>query len=239
MEAIEAYIWSKPEDLLSVTDTTQAIYPRCSKSNYRLTVFVWIFILPWQPFLVIMPCRHAGDKETQTLLKVPEYLAIIFGVANTLLYCLSSALSRSLNTAFQFQHLSSSNLKSYLHNETCTYIGSSGNHLHWTYQFPGHFMAPNPFTYSLLWLSVVFAKPKRFAAGIFVFELLQFLALLVYFDFSFEAGSVWCWSAMIMFLYFVFQPYLLPCKCEEEEPFIATNKMPANDMKRALFKRAQ
>jgi hypothetical protein len=135
-----------------------------------------------------MPCRRVGHPDNRKVLQVAEFLAIIFAVAHCLLYCAAS----QLESVAKYRTLADSYFKSYLHSETRTYLGGTGHHLHWAYGAPDTFLTPNAFTFSLLWISVIFARPKRFAAGIFIFILAVFYAQLIYFGLSFEAGSVWC-----------------------------------------------
>ena len=228
MEAIEAYIWSREDELVSVQETVEDSYRGCAKWNQRLTAFVWLFILPWQPLWVIMPCRRVGHRDNRRLLQVSEFLALVFAFANAFFY-LTSSLNPAEPSMFKVQTLADSHFQNYLHNETCTYLGSSGHHLHWAYRFPDTFLAPNAFTYVLLWSSIVFAKPRRFASGIMLFAIALFFPLLLYFKLSFEAGSVWCWSAMYLFFYFVFQPYLLPCRDSTETQTGKTDKLGMTD----------
>ena len=209
MEAIEAFVWSRPDELISVYDT---ILPNttCAKWNQRLTVFVWIFLLPLQPLWVIMPCRRVGSSKNWQILQVPEFLAIVFAAANCFMYLISFV--PQIESMMIHRTLSDSGFKSYHHNETCTYLGASGHHLHWAYGLADTYVTPNGFTYFLLWLSVLYARPLRFAAGIYLFAAGVFFTQLVYFKLSWEAGSVWCWTAMFIFVYFAVQPYVLPCK---------------------------
>jgi hypothetical protein len=214
MEVVEAMLWSRPEELISVRDTIDPSVA-CARFNQRLTVFIWLAILPWQPLWVIIPCRRVGHKDNRLLLQVPEFLAVVSAVAHIFFYM----VSKSDRT------LADSNFKSYLHSETCTYLGISGHHLHWTLSTQDSYFAPNLFVYILLWLSVVYARPKRFAAGILLFSLTVFAIQLLYFDMSFEAASVWCWLSMIKFVYFAIQPYVLPCTTSS-----ATNEPAEKDL---------
>ena len=206
MEAIEACIWSRPEGLMSVMETMDSD-TKCDVWNKRLTIFTWVFVLPWQPLFVIAPCRRVGHIDNRKLLQIPEFMAIVFAAV----HCLLVVVSLFTDDA-HLRNLMDSGFKSYYHQETCTYVGLSGHHLHWTVNIPDTFMTPNAFTYSLLWSTVIFAKPKRYAAGIFLFAAALFWTQLAYFSMSFEAGSVWCWSALFVFVYFVVQPYVLPCE---------------------------
>ena len=51
-----------------------------------------------------------------------------------------------------------------------------------------------------------------------------FVGLLFYFGLSFEAGSVWCWSAAIFCIYFCLQPCLLPLHDDTERTANGTQK---------------
>jgi len=208
MEMIEAYVWAHPDELVPIQESSQGTRT-CSKVNQRLTVFLWLFILPWQPLCVIIPCRRVGHPDNRQLLKVPEFLAIVYGFCNLFLYLVSSLPQLSSNMIYR--SLAESNFKSYLHTETCTYLGASGHHLQWAYSLPDMFLAPNGYTYFLLWLSVAFARPLRYAAGIFLVAVAIFFVQFIYFDLSWEAGSVWCWAAIILHVYAAVQPYVLPC----------------------------
>lgn len=236
MEGIEAYIWSlnnqlsldssneyHPLLLQSIQETTGTTTSKCDKWNSRLTTFTWLFILPWQPLWVIFPCRRVGSTKNKILLYVPEVLAILFGLSNTFFWVLTTMFidndnndnEQSQQQLLYLQSLQESYYKSYLHTETCTYIGLSGQHLHWSYRFPNTFITPNAFTYALLWFSIIVTKPKRFAAGIYLIALGIFIIQLIYFQLSFEAGSVWCWSAIFIFIYFIIQPYIFPCNNDD------------------------
>jgi hypothetical protein len=231
MEGIEAFVWSRPDDLVSTLQTATEM-GACAKWNHRVTMFTWLFILPWQPLWVILPCRRVGSPDNRLLLQVPEFFAIVLAVIHSLLFLMVALFPHELGSAALHTSLADSNFKSYLHKETCTYLGATGHHLHWCISTADTYLTPNAFTYFLLWSSVAFAKPKRFAGGVFLFVLGMFLLQLAYFEGSWEAGSVWCWSAMVLFLYFALQPYLLPCvapalvKEEYMHPFSASSAEP-------------
>lgn len=46
-----------------------------------------------------------------------------------------------------------------------------------------------------------------------------FVVQIIYFQ-TFEAGSMWCWAAISLFLSYWFQPYLWPCP----EPLVDEDK---------------
>jgi len=241
VELIEAYLWTDPDlvsvtdvdvDVGDGSENQLHAHHVCSKWNHRLTVILCCFILPWQPLWVIVPCRRVGHPSNRQLLKVSEFSAILFGVAFDALYVASllqlvlpnanddddtSSSSSSYSSsplfdyAYTYRTLSDSNYKSYLHSETCTFLGRSGHHLHWAFAIPDTYVTPNGFTYLLLWLSVIFCRPRRFVAGIMLLCLGIFVVQFLYLGSSWEAGSVWCWSAMIGFVYVAIQPYVLPC----------------------------
>ena len=100
------------------------------------------------------------------------------------------------------------------------------------------FLLPNAFGYLLLWLSLIFARPYQFCAGIYLVVLVLFGAQLVYFEMSFEAGSVWCWSGMILYLYFILQPHVWPVE-KTMEKTTTTTTIAEFSTHKSLFKRME
>eukprot|EP00970_Alexandrium_tamarense_P009741 scaffold1954_cov146-Alexandrium_tamarense.AAC.10 len=166
----------------------------CSQLSYAI-----------MPYFAIFACRRGGRHRNWTLLEVPEKLSLLFGMSMiaSYLYTITSAKTAKLRT------LADSDYLSYLNTETCTYLGRGG-HFHWTLASADSFIVPNSYTYALLWFSCSFARPLRLFSGILFFGLVLFMLFLVELGGSFEAGSVWCWSAIILILYITVQPYLLP-----------------------------
>ncbi len=202
IEILEGILWSQPQDLVPVENSTQQT---CSLRNKCLTLIAWLFIIFWQPYFAIFACRRGGRHRNWTLLEVPEKLSLLFGMSMiaSYLYTITSAKTALLRT------LADSDYLSYLNTETCTYLGRGG-HFHWTLASADSFIVPNSYTYALLWFSCSFARPLRLFSGILFFGLVLFMMFLVELGGSFEAGSVWCWSAIILILYITVQPYLLP-----------------------------
>jgi hypothetical protein len=118
---------------------------------------------------------------------------------------------------FEAKHVSRSNYMGFAHNETCAYIGRSGHHLHWTSAYADTHMSPNTFAYVLLWIPLVFARPLRFCALPFLLMLGVFGFQLYALNGSYEAGSIWCWSALNVHIYFLVQPHIWPIIVEELE----------------------
>ena len=143
---------------------------------------------------------------------VPEKLSILFGLSMLASYIYTIKTSQPI----LLRRLADSKYRSYLNNETCTYIGKQGGHFHWTLATVDSYLAPNSYTYALLWMgSCAFARPYRLFSGILLFGISLFASFLVKFDGSFEAGSVWCWTAMILFVYIALQPYVSPIQTDE------------------------
>jgi hypothetical protein len=223
MEAIEAYLWYHQDSLLDPID--QSTMRPCAARNHALTAVVWTCLLPWQPLWVILPCRRANPDDTvnRLRLQIPEALALVFALCHCFVWAvtyysmgLSSLPSSDDNSHRLLRSLADSDYTSYLHVDTCTYVGRSGHHLHWAVALMDHFAIPNAYTYALLWLSLVGARPRRFAAAIYLVLVALFGVQLVWFQGSWEAGSVWCWAAAVVFGYFLVQPYVLPCRPMEK-----------------------
>lgn len=215
VELIEGFIWQ--DEPVSIVYADSHV---CSRRNQALTLVIVLGLLPWQPFLVICPCRRVGEARNRDLLQVPEGMAFLFGVAVSVTYVLTQILgppffvTRSIMVEVPNlqDDLSHRYYKNLFHTQTCSFVGESGRHLHWTMALADTWWTPNGWTYMMLWLSVVVARPWAFASGIITAIMVLFLTLVVQFEGSFEAGSVWCWSAVVFSSYFVVQPYIFPCK---------------------------
>lgn len=208
IEVIEALLWARPEELIPVEKSPSQI--ACPKRNKTLTLAAFIIIF-FQPFLVMYSCRRSGSPQNLSLFVIPERLSILFGLSFIALYIYTNSISFE---SVWLNRLVDSDFKSYTNDKTCTYIGKNG-HLQWTIATLDSFFTPNAYTYSLLWLSCMFARPLRLFSGILLFGFGLFLFFLFELRGSFEAGSVWCWSAIILHLYMVLQPYVLPIEQSE------------------------
>eukprot|EP00797_Seminavis_robusta_P001996 Sro1121_g243440.1 n/a (179) ;mRNA; r:29085-29621 len=94
--------------------------------------------------------------------------------------------------------------------ETCMYVGQNG-HLFWTLATANSWLTPNGTCYIILFSSFILCKPKRFFAGMALFMFALAFCMNSYYGGSMEIASMWCWSGMLMHIYFIVQPYLLPC----------------------------
>ena len=198
IEVIEALLWSRPEELIPITD---AATRRCPTRNAKLTLLAWLCII-FQPLYVTWSCRRTGDARNWSVFLIPERMSMAFAISMVVSY-LYTALSPSM----PLHTLADTNYTSYYNNETCTYIGKAG-HLHWTLAIVDSYLAPNAYPYVLIWASCVFARPLHLVSGILLFGLFLFVLFLIGYHGRFEAGSVWCWSAIIMHLYIFLHPVL-------------------------------
>jgi len=191
---------------------TDAESQHCSARNKRLTLIVWLCIIPFQPFFVTYCCRRSGDARNWSLFYIPERLSLMFAAS-----MVASYLYTITSPSTPLRTLVDTNYMSYMNEETCSYIGKGGRHIHWTVAQPDSYLVPNAFTYCLLWASCAFARPIRLFSGILLFGISLFVLFLSIFHGGFEAGSVWCWSAIILMFYLLLQPYLLPIDDEKQK----------------------
>jgi len=210
IETIEALLWALPqEELVSVLESSTHT---CSTRNHRLTMLVAFLVLPFQPYLFLFPMRRVGHPRNRDLLRIPEALALIFAV--TWCACLLVPVWRK---DAPLVSLEDSGYLSYSHLETCAFVGREG-HLHWAFRQMNSYMVPNGFPYFLTFLvPTLFVRPWGFFSGIVTVLTALGFAQLVYFGFSFEFGSVWCWSALLLHVYLVLQPYVMPLGTESLE----------------------
>jgi len=211
IEVIDALLWARPEEMIPIEKSQSQI--TCPARNRALTLAAFSIIF-FQPFLVLYSCRRSGSPQNLSLFMIPEKLSILFGLSFLAVYICAISIS-SESSVWLRKVVADTSYKSYTNDKTCTYIGRYGHHLQWTIATLDSFFTPNAYTYSLLWISCIFARPRRLFSGIFAFGLFLFIFFLVQLGGSFEAGSVWCWSGIILHLYLIVQPYLLPIKDSE------------------------
>lgn len=215
MEIIEALLWSRPDELMHIEATAEISRTTCPIRNVVLTTFVWTAILPWQPYLILTQERKSSTSNHQRdLLRGPELLALTLAVVFDAFVAYSAVVSGP------FRSLSDTGLSGFMSSETCTYIGLHG-HLHWTVRLVDTFLTPNTFSYVLVWSACLFFRPILHSSAFFA--IMIFIGQSLYFG-SFEAGSVWCWSCVIMFAGSCVQAHMMPLSmpitgrhvCEEE-----------------------
>jgi hypothetical protein len=200
VEVAETLLWS-----LDVASVTESSTHNCSSQNKALTLVIFLLVIPLQPFLIVYPLRRVGPNWQ--LLQISEIMAVLFFVLWNVGVLLGMVWKEAPLVSLQ-----DSNYTSYLHLETCTFLGRHG-HLHWGVAQLRHYMIPNAATYFLTAMTpVLFARPYRYLSGIFMILVLVCVIQFIYYEGSFEFGSVWCWSAFLLFFYLILQPYLLPIK---------------------------
>ncbi|KAL7554077.1 hypothetical protein ACHAWF_017459 [Thalassiosira exigua] len=218
IEAMEALLWMDEDNMISVTESSTD--KTCSRWNRNLTLAIFLGLLPWQPFMILASARRTGDERNRDLLLAPELLALFYATTFVGAHLVTSTLPFIDDFASNnllllprmppLRSLESTNYTSCFHTTTCTYIGFHGR-LHWALGAPETYVSPNIYTYALLWLPVAVARPRRLCAGLWMSLWVVGIGWLVYYAFSFESGSVWCWSGIAACIYVALQPYLLPC----------------------------
>jgi hypothetical protein len=201
VEVVEALLWKRPLDLMPVE---MAGSDQCSARNAFLTAIIFLCSIAWQPFLVLLPCRRTGCHSNFELLRLPEMLAASFGVLMVFFWVYTLLLEHpKLVSLAQHEYFS------YRGQDTCTYIGRHG-HLQWSIALVESTWLPKGRAYLFLFGCCALARPFQLFGGL-VFGMTAFYMLqLAYYE-TFEAASLWCWSALLAFLYCTIQPYVLPC----------------------------
>ena len=203
MEAIEAILWSRPDELLPIDEASASLATSpCPTRNAVLTAFVWMAILPWQPYLILTAERRwpMNDQHARDLLRGPELLAVALALTFDAFAAYSSIAPGPFRT------LEDSGLRGYMSSQTCTYVGLH-HHLHWSIRLVDTFLTPNVFSYVLLWSATLFFRPILHNAAFFA--IMIFLGQSFYYG-TFEAGSVWCWLCILVFLGGALQVHRIP-----------------------------
>ena len=161
MEVVEAALWKLPADELQPVE--MADVTTCSRRNRNLTLFTWLVLLPWQPYLILMQNRKAtSSQRVKDLLLAPERLAFLMAAVFDWFVLYSNFLA----TDPILRTMESSRYKSYYNTETCAYIGAKGrhgfSHLHWTVRLVDSYLCPNIFSYIALWSAAIYdGRPLR------------------------------------------------------------------------------
>ncbi|CAB9516052.1 expressed unknown protein [Seminavis robusta] len=209
VEITEAFVWLDPT-LLPVTAQEG---PPCSAYNRNLTMVFWFLVYPWQPLLCTIPCRRVGHPRNRDIFAGIEIVAIALPIWHIMIYILEITphlLDEHYNPPPPRFDIQRQAYQTFQNSETCTYVGQNG-HLFWTLATATSWLSPNGTCYIILFSSFILCKPKRFFAGMALFMSALALCLNTYYRGSMEMASMWCWLGMLMHIYFILQPYLLPC----------------------------
>lgn len=188
VEIVEACVWP----------TVSASAPGgCSTANRFLTLAIFAN-LSLQPLLVNLAALALAKLEKN------QPLRDAFEVTSFM----AAALASSLFVAMALGEIGEVDLMSFaatgylgMHaEETCSLLGAHG-HLHWVFKMAANFMLPNGFAYMLMMMPPLFARPRHLLAAPIGAYIAVFAALFCSMGYSFEAGSVWCWSAIGLHCY--------------------------------------
>ena len=164
-------------------------------------------IIWMQPYSVIFAARKSGDPNNDRALLISQNMSVLFGLAAIGMHLHAGYFIEDPDNTLPRMH--ESQFKSYLNRDTCTYIGLHG-HLHWTIVMADTILMPNAFAYAMLFLSTAFARPKQIVAVPSFIMMLIFFLQSIWFEGSFEAGSIWCFTAIVVFVYYIIQPWRWP-----------------------------
>lgn len=231
VEIIESIIWHNQHSLKGIQEADDDKGNPCPELNHILTLALWIII--WmQPYSVIFAARKSGDPNNDGILIISQNISVFFGLAAICMYLYAGYFMEDPDNTLPRMY--DSRFKSYLNRYTCTYIGLHG-HLHWTIAMAETVLTPNAFAYAMLFLSTAFAHPKQIVAVPSLIMMLIFFLQSMWFEGSFEAGSMWCFTAIVVFMYYTIQPWVWPCASGPAEAreyryqFLPLNRMGSKD----------
>ena len=210
IELLEAIAWGLDVvDPLPTDEEALEVYT-CPWANVVITRIALIPIA-LQPFCAVLPIwgtappNGSNSRETFKLPLLSAGLVSIGIIASLVV----GELFGDSTPAVAVQPLSCTNSLGFAADQTCTFIGAHG-HLHWTLRMSMSWLSPGGFAYAVaMVVPVFFARPFAPVGMPFLIFLGIFAALIVRMGGSFEAASVWCWSALALILYFVLYPYVL------------------------------
>lgn len=201
IEAIEVIMWlSNPLDFSETNLSTP-----CSNTNVSSTIAAY-FILLSQPVLdgIFLSTSTSGHLKGK-LMNIYWIIAftVVFAAFGSFLF---SYFQLGLNH-LTIQEINDPNI--IFSNKTCTYVGPYG-HLLWQFSMTDLFI-PNivEASYFILSLSWFLYKPFKIGALFFIGLNGLLIANMIFFNGSKESYSVWCWQAIFIYLFFIFEPILL------------------------------
>ncbi len=198
VEVAEACIWPT----VSKTVFASAL-GGCSAANRLLTLAVFAN-LSLQPLLANLAALALARRERARPLGEAREAVEAFRITSLM----AAALAAALFAALALGEVGEADLLPFeatgrrgMHGEeTCSLLGARG-HLHWVFKMSANFMLPNGFAYMLMMVPPLFARPRHLLAAPLGAYLAVFAALFSSMGYSFEAGSVWCWSAIGLHCY--------------------------------------
>nr|QOI90590.1 hypothetical protein HWQ62_00459 [Pyramimonas orientalis virus] len=197
IEVSEAFLW--PYVTASYDATIDST---CPMINSLVTRFIYV-TLCFQPIFVNMAAYYIHNNlYDRRMFSVPLKLSLIVGGGLVLSMLCGELLEIDLRSFIDTGD------KGFHNTVSCSYIGNH-SHMHWTWKNSAHFLLPNGFTYIIMFIPPLFSKPYWVVAFPVAFYLCVLATLFVAFDFSFEAGSVWCWTAMGLHIYYIGCEYMI------------------------------
>lgn len=180
IELVEACIWN------GVLPSPGGDSSLCDATNRFLTRVVFAN-LAFQPLLANLAALRLQPKR--------ELFRTTSVMAAALAGCFLTALALGEVGDVDITPFEASGYLGMHGTETCSFAGARG-HLHWVFKTSANFMLPNGFAYVFMMLPPLAARPSRLLAAPLAAYLAFYAILFVHMGYSFEAGSVWCWSAI-------------------------------------------
>lgn len=186
IELLEAFVWPA----VSVSGS-------CTSGNRFLTLAIFAN-LSTQPLLVNLAALALAKHEAAQPQR--EAFEITSRMAAALAFSFFGALALGEVGEVDIVPFEATGKLGMHATETCSLLGAHG-HLHWAFKVSANFMLPNGFAYILMMLPPLFARPWHLLAAPLGAYLAIFAGLFFAMGYSFEAGSVWCWSAIGLHCY--------------------------------------
>lgn len=206
VELCEAVIWLDDHIIRIDAEINEENSRPCSTWNSRMTLLLWLIIIPAQPLLSISPLRRIGDPRNMDVLAIPEAMSLFYIFMNAAMYFLREGPKNELPRERVQMH----GYEYYGNVETCSYIGQHG-HLFWTLDSLQDWITPNGSIYVIVGIVIVYHRPWQFLTVFGYPSILFNFALAEYYDYSVEQASVWCWTGISLHTWVIVQPYLFPC----------------------------
>jgi hypothetical protein len=193
IEVLEAFFWPT----VSVSSAGNRCGISCGSGNRFITlaIFANLSVQPLLVNLAALALAKLAKAQPQR-----EAFEITSRMAAALAVCFLGALALGEIGEVDIVPFEATGKLGMHATETCSLLGAHG-HLHWVFKMSANFMLPNGFAYVLMMLPPLFARPWHLLAAPLGAYLAIFAGLFFSMGYSFEAGSVWCWSAIGLHCY--------------------------------------
>jgi len=178
----------------------------CPQLNRGATILIFVFITA-HPLLLNLWGYQTCEKEMSPLFHFGCHMSLIVWLAFIIELAVGEISGIAIATPEWMANIDHKGMYGVV---SCAYRGLLGR-LHWVYRATNHYLAPNHFTYYLcIGIPLMFHRPRINGSAFVLFILFLYALTFLFFDFSYEAGSLFCLFGVLSEIFFLVLPYIKP-----------------------------